>query len=134
MEYGLNEQWDNLRSPVANRFITSYDESNSKLTMLNKFFKNLGPFNPDLVILSGLHLLEMQTHAFVSDKLQAVRNGLGGIPRNIPVHLELASMANKDCVTQIMQMVGETAVERKCSCSFNVQITNKLLPVLKKIY
>ena len=43
MEYGLNEQWDNLRSPVANRFITSYDESNSKLTMLNKFFKNLGP-------------------------------------------------------------------------------------------
>lgn len=105
MEYGLNEHWESLTAPVANRFITSYDESNSKLTMLDKFFEDLGPFSPDLVLMSGLHLLEGQSTTFVEEKIAHVKAGLDSIPKKIPVHLELASMANKQAVQLILNEV-----------------------------
>lgn len=106
MEYGLNEQWETFTAPVANRFITSYDESNSKLTTLDKFFKDLGPFSPDLVLLSGLHLLESQHLSFVQEKIEQVKAGLKAIPKKTPIHLELASMANRDAVKLVLDEVN----------------------------
>jgi len=106
MEYGLHEKWGNLQSPAANRFITSYDQSNSELIMLDKFFAELKPFSPELVILSGLHLLETQPLSMVTEKMDQVRDGLRNVPVSIPVHLELASMANEKNVKLIVEQVG----------------------------
>ncbi|KAL4227894.1 hypothetical protein ACF0H5_013334 [Mactra antiquata] len=105
MEYGLDEKWHQVTSPVANRFITSFDESNGKLTMLGKFFSDLDEFNPDLVVISGLHLLDTQTTGFITSKLTEISEGLRNIPITIPVHLELASMANSDLMKQILKKV-----------------------------
>ena len=107
MEYGLYEQWGPLTAPVANRFITSYDESNSKLTSLEKFFKSIIKFGPDLVLLSGLHLLESQELSYVKEKIKEVKLGLKAVPAKTPVHLELASMAHKDAVKMILNDVSK---------------------------
>ncbi|XP_069138122.1 ADP-dependent glucokinase-like [Argopecten irradians] len=105
MEYGVGETWGDLRSPVANRFITSYDESNSQATMLETFFESLDVQNTDLVLMSGLHILEGQSKDFFIKRIQALCNGLNNFPRSLPVHLELASMANADFVREILTKV-----------------------------
>ncbi|KAK3097938.1 hypothetical protein FSP39_014684 [Pinctada imbricata] len=105
MEYQVGEKWGDNTAPVATRFITSFDESNSKATMIETFFENVKPFDPDLILLSGLHLLEGQSQEFFSQRLAVIRNGLNNIPRELPVHLELASMANKKFVKEILEQI-----------------------------
>ncbi|XP_033750170.1 ADP-dependent glucokinase-like [Pecten maximus] len=105
MEYSVGDTWGDLTSPVANRFITSYDESNSQATMLETFFESLDTQKTDLVLMSGLHILEGQSKDFFIRRIQAVCDGLINIPRSLPVHLELASMANVDFVREILTKV-----------------------------
>lgn len=105
MEYGVGETWGELQSHVANRFITSYDESNSQATMLETYFESLEISKTDLVLMSGLHILEGQSEDFFVRRIQTVCDGLDAIPKSLPVHLELASMANKDFVQQLLMKV-----------------------------
>jgi ADP-dependent phosphofructokinase/glucokinase len=77
--------------------------------MLETFFENLENFSPDLVLLSGLHMLEGQSEDFFSQRLKVVKNGLKNISVTLPVHLELASMANKD-LGLVMNLVATGAV------------------------
>ncbi|XP_052101282.1 ADP-dependent glucokinase-like [Mytilus californianus] len=106
MEYKVDESWGSHTAPVATRFITSYDESNSKATMLETFFDNLENFSPDIILLSGLHMLEGQSDEFFSQRLAVVKEGLKTLPITLPVHLELASMAHKDFVKKILEEVA----------------------------
>ena len=105
MEYGLDESWDGLKTSVANRFITSHDEANSELTFLGKYFDNADSFRPDLVLLGGLHLLETQSLDYIKDKIVEMKKGMARIPTTVPIHLELASMANRDCVKLLLNEV-----------------------------
>lgn len=60
LEYSLNDEWLNFKTPTSNRFIVSHDINNSKMHMLDAFFKLIHKYEPNLIILSGLHLLESQ--------------------------------------------------------------------------
>jgi ADP-dependent phosphofructokinase/glucokinase len=53
MEYQAGEKWGKDTATLANRFITSYDEANGKMTMMETYFKSIREYKPDLVILSG---------------------------------------------------------------------------------
>ena len=53
MEYKVGELWGETQASVATRFITSYDESNSKSVMLEPFFESIKSFSPDLIAISG---------------------------------------------------------------------------------
>lgn len=106
MEYQVEEEWGSHRAPVATRFITSYDESNSKATLIEAFFQYIQNYHPDLIILSGLHLLEGQPSEFFSQKLSLIQAELAKVPNAIPVHLELASMVNKNFVKEIADNVS----------------------------
>ena len=64
LEYGLNQEWTNIKSPQSNRFIVSHDIYNSKIEMLELFFNLTNQFDPNIVILSGLHLVESQSEEF----------------------------------------------------------------------
>ena len=57
MEYKVGEQWGDATASVATRFITSYDEINSKLLMMEPFFESMKEFNPDLIVLSGITII-----------------------------------------------------------------------------
>ncbi|XP_013385713.1 ADP-dependent glucokinase isoform X2 [Lingula anatina] len=102
MEYKRGEKWGAFTAPVANRFITSYDIANGQATMMDTFFASFDEFKPDLVVLSGLNQLEGQGEEFWSKKVFTLGVALKKLPDSIPVHLELASMAEERFLKQIL--------------------------------
>lgn len=101
-----------LKAPVANRFICSYDAANSKMKMLETFFASLSDFKPEVVLLSGLHMLDGESTKFFSSRVDALVTGLRKIDRSIPVHLEFASMANKEFVKTILSKVRNLLMKK----------------------
>lgn len=68
----LGEEWDQLKAPHANRFIFSHDLSNGAMNMLEVFVSSLEEFQPDLVVLSGLHMMEGHSKEFQRKRLLEV--------------------------------------------------------------
>lgn len=64
LEYSAKELYDNIQTPAANRFIVSHDVYNSRMQMLDEFFNITQNVQPDIIVVSGLHLLESQDESF----------------------------------------------------------------------
>ncbi|XP_038076901.1 ADP-dependent glucokinase-like [Patiria miniata] len=105
MEYAKGEKWGALTTPIATRFITSHDVANAELDGLNVFSSSVKEFNPDVVMFSGLHLLDSSSQSEQQNKLSALVTELKKLPKSLPLHLELASMANEGLVQFIVAQV-----------------------------
>ncbi|KAM9854486.1 ADP-dependent glucokinase isoform 2-T2 [Aulostomus maculatus] len=105
LEYKAGEQWGSTQAPQANRFIFSHDVSNGEMSSLETFVASLEEFQPDLVVLSGLHMMEGQGRELWEDRLKEAVAAISDIRRDIPIHLELASMTDKDYMNSIVQEV-----------------------------
>ncbi|NWI09241.1 ADPGK glucokinase, partial [Crypturellus soui] len=102
LEYQAGEEWGQVKAPSANRFIFSHDVSNGALNMLEVFVSSLDEFQPDLVVLSGLHMMEGQSKEMRQKRLLEAVASISDIPTDIPIHLELASMTDQDLMSNIM--------------------------------
>ncbi|KAF6128597.1 ADP dependent glucokinase [Phyllostomus discolor] len=102
LEYQAGEEWGQLKAPHANRFIFSHDLSNGAMSMLEVFVSSLEEFQPDLVVLSGLHMMEGQSKELQRKRLLEVVTSISDIPAGIPIHLELASMTNRELMSSIV--------------------------------
>ncbi|XP_068000395.1 ADP-dependent glucokinase isoform X2 [Melanerpes formicivorus] len=105
LEYQAGEEWGSVRAPNANRFIFSHDLSNGALNMLEVFVSSLDEFQPDLVVLSGLHMMEGQSKEMRHRRLLEAVASISDIPTDIPIHLELASMTDQDFMSNIVHQV-----------------------------
>ncbi|XP_078006917.1 ADP-dependent glucokinase isoform X2 [Phascolarctos cinereus] len=105
IEDSRGEQWEHLTAPNANRFIFSHDLSNGAMNMLEVFVSSLEEFQPDLVVLSGLHMMEGQSKEIQKKRLLQAVISISDIPTDIPVHLELASMTDRELMSSIMHQV-----------------------------
>lgn len=94
MEYPKGQWWGEITSTCANRVIMSHDVSNAKMVALEEFQKNLNSFRPDLVILSGAHLMQGESDDFKRKRLVDIAGLLGNIPAITPVHSELATIGD----------------------------------------
>ncbi|KAM6969758.1 ADP-dependent glucokinase [Aplochiton taeniatus] len=103
LEYKAGEVWGASRAPQANRFIFSHDVSNGAMTSLEMFLSSLEEFQPDLVVLSGLHMMEGQGRHTWEERLIEVVAVIAEIRREVPIHLELASLTDRDYMSSIMQ-------------------------------
>ncbi|XP_054387618.2 ADP-dependent glucokinase isoform X4 [Pongo abelii] len=72
------------------------------MNMLEVFVSSLEEFQPDLVVLSGLHMMEGQSKELQRKRLLEVVTSISDIPAGIPVHLELASMTNRELMSSIV--------------------------------
>ena len=104
----VGQKWGATQAPVATRFICSYDASNSEMTMLETFLASLHDFRPNLILLSGLHMLDGQEPDFFESRLDALVAGLRQVDRGIPVHLEFASMVDRNFMRSILEKVSVT--------------------------
>ncbi|XP_067412081.1 ADP-dependent glucokinase isoform X2 [Emydura macquarii macquarii] len=102
LEYQAGEEWGQLKAPNANRFIFSHDLSNGAMNMLEVFVSSLDEFQPDLVVLSGLHMMEGQSKEVRERRFLEAVTSISDIPTDIPIHLELASMIDQDLMSNIM--------------------------------
>ncbi|XP_041794213.1 ADP-dependent glucokinase isoform X2 [Chelmon rostratus] len=105
LEYKAGERWGSTQAPQANRFIFSHDVSNGEMSSLETFVASLDEFQPDLVVLSGLHMMEGQGRELWEERLKEAVSAISDIHKDIPIHLELASMTDKDYMNSIMQEV-----------------------------
>ena len=94
LEYAKGQRWGEVTAPCANRVIFSHDVSNAKLVALESFQESLEHFNPELIILSGAHLLDGQPKSFWEKRLADIAALLDSIPSSIPVHWELATVGD----------------------------------------
>ncbi|XP_025025290.1 ADP-dependent glucokinase isoform X3 [Python bivittatus] len=102
LEYQAGEEWGELRAPNANRFIFSHDLSNGAMNMLEVFVSSLEEFQPDLVVLSGFHMMEGQTRELRQKRLLKAVTSISDIPTDVPIHLELAGMTDPDLMREII--------------------------------
>ncbi|XP_076026045.1 ADP-dependent glucokinase isoform X2 [Genypterus blacodes] len=105
LEYKADEQWGSSRAPQANRFIFSHDVSNGEMSSLETFAASFDEFQPDLVVLSGFHMMEGQGRHLWEERLKEVVAIIADIQREIPIHLELASMTDEEYMDLILQEV-----------------------------
>nr|CAB3220257.1 ADP-dependent glucokinase [Phallusia mammillata] len=105
LEYAKGEKWAGSEAPIASRFIFSHDKSNSQMTAVETFLTSLKQFQADLIVLSGFHLLESNESHFWKRRLAEISAQLKSIAKNIPIHVELASMANTNCMEEILKQV-----------------------------
>lgn len=68
----LGEEWGSSQAPQANRFIFSHDVSNGEMSTLETFMDSLEEFQPGLVVLSGLHMMEGMGRELWEDRLKEV--------------------------------------------------------------
>ncbi|KAM6426007.1 ADP-dependent glucokinase isoform 2-T6 [Liasis olivaceus] len=105
LEYQAGEEWGELRAPNANRFIFSHDLSNGAMNMLEVFVSSLEEFQPDLVVLSGFHMMEGQTRELRQKRLLEAVTSISDIPTDVPIHLELAGMTDPDLMREIIYQI-----------------------------
>ncbi|MEE6528461.1 hypothetical protein FKM82_030781 [Ascaphus truei] len=75
LEYKAGEQWGSGRAPAASRFIFSHDLSNGAMTSLEVLLSSLDEFQPQLLVLSGLHMMEGLSRETREGRLREVRRG-----------------------------------------------------------
>ncbi|XP_068595634.1 ADP-dependent glucokinase [Brachionichthys hirsutus] len=102
LEYQAGETWGLTRAPQANRFIFSHDMSNGRMSSLETFVASMDEFQPELVVLSGFHMMEGLGRDTWEERLRESVSVMSAIRKDIPIHLELASMTDKDYMNRIM--------------------------------
>eukprot|EP01133_Synstelium_polycarpum_P008417 gene8417-9902_t len=112
MEYSSNSTWGSAATPRANRFIVSRDLSNAGMVAIESFHAHIAKEQPQLVVLSGLHLLPEDS---ANQRIDAMMAKIGELPftagsdlisaDNVPIHLELASMASMALMKKIARDV-----------------------------
>ncbi|XP_026119665.1 ADP-dependent glucokinase-like isoform X1 [Carassius auratus] len=103
LEYKSGEQWGSSRAPQASRFILSHDVSNGEMSTLETFVASLDEFQPDLVVLSGLHMMEGMGRDLWEERLKEAVVAISDVRNEVPIHLELASMTDRDYMNLILQ-------------------------------
>lgn len=131
LEYARGEQWGTVTAKCANRIIFSHDVSNSELSTLEEFEKHLLQFNPDLVILSGTHLLDRYDQQFYEQRVKQIAKTLQTVSKHVPIHLELASTSNvKFCelLTRMLLPLVDSVGLNEQELQFIAQSTNAYKP------
>lgn len=103
LEYSSEDEWGDLKSSCANRVIFSHDISNSKMVALEHVEEAVNTVSPDLVILSGAHLLEGQSSDFWVQRLHDAATVLETV--SAPVHWELATVGDLEFCYHLAQVL-----------------------------
>ncbi|VDK70221.1 unnamed protein product [Litomosoides sigmodontis] len=105
IEYKRGEVLDEYVAPASSRFITSHDEYSGSAVVIEMFFKAISQFNPDLVILAGVHLLQNQNKGMRMEKLRLIKRNLLQVKQSIPIHFQLGHMGNADHVADVLHRI-----------------------------
>ncbi len=104
LEYQRNQVWSGLQAPRANRFIIHSDRNNPTLSSIESFQEPLANFRPDLLVISGLQM--MDNYPFAPGQRQArllkVQEQMASNPRT---HFELASFVDESLFKDLTQSI-----------------------------
>eukprot|EP00475_Leptophrys_vorax_P020376 TRINITY_DN27882_c0_g1_i1.p1 TRINITY_DN27882_c0_g1~~TRINITY_DN27882_c0_g1_i1.p1 ORF type:complete len:326 (-),score=95.55 TRINITY_DN27882_c0_g1_i1:483-1460(-) len=106
LEYQKGEVIGELTSPRANRYILSHDITNAEFMALENFATSLmsSAKDTDFLVLAGVHLLgglDLEMRKKQIDRLVGFLKQVKKTNPCIGIHLELASIADKDLIVDI---------------------------------
>ena len=102
LEYAKGDKWGSVTAECANRFIFSNDVANSELAAVDSFFDYIDAHHPELVIVSGVHLLDRFPEEVQQKKLDHLAKRLQRLSDPTVVHLELASIGSLELVKRVL--------------------------------
>ncbi|ULU09041.1 hypothetical protein L3Y34_019912 [Caenorhabditis briggsae] len=87
------------------------------MVVMEMFFKAIAQFRPDLVIITGVHLLEFQSKEMRQEKMRLIKRNLLQINPKTPIHLELGSLADEafstDVISKILPYVDSLGINEQ---------------------
>ena len=106
-EFDLGDVWGPYTAPRANRFIVHNDYSNMMLESLDSFIESLESFQPELVVVSGLQMLDNfpLDKTIRSNKLRQLQQALSSLPASVKVHFEMASITEEKLLEELLEYV-----------------------------
>lgn len=106
LEFAVGDRLGPYSSPVANRFIVTHDEANTRLLQLPQLDAEWQAIQPGLVVLSGVHMLEALSLADWTQTVERLAATLAKRKGDAVVHLELASMTDRKRMFLLAQKVS----------------------------
>lgn len=105
LEYQSGETWGQFTAPRANRYILHSDNVN--LQVFHNFNLALPSFNPRLMIISGLQVLDNQPSVTDTREtlLKQIQVQLRNLPRSTLIHFEMGSYSEPIFLNQILDDV-----------------------------
>ncbi|XP_047099923.1 ADP-dependent glucokinase isoform X2 [Schistocerca piceifrons] len=107
LEYKAGEVWGKYSSPRANRFIVHNDVTNPTLSSMEGFDEVLDSFEPDLLVISGLQMMDNYPFEF-GERMQLlarVREQMRSRPASTKVHFEMASFSEPKMLHDLTMLV-----------------------------
>lgn len=107
LEYEKGVNWGSFTSPRANRLILHSDNSNPQLEALEMFREQLDTFQPSLLVLGGLQMMDNFPYepGVRVERLNKVQEMLSILPRKTKIHFEFASFTDMNLLHEIMDKV-----------------------------
>ncbi|XP_034536095.1 ADP-dependent glucokinase [Notolabrus celidotus] len=129
MEYPSGASWGPFTSRRANRYIIHSDDHNPYLDSMAEFTEKLEDFNPDLLVVGGLQM--MDNFPFQEGERDALfsrlANLLSSSSAKLGVHFEMASFVEESIMEDLLHYV----IPRADSLGMNEQELPNLLSLLK---
>ncbi|XP_034432934.1 ADP-dependent glucokinase [Hippoglossus hippoglossus] len=129
LEYPSGAKWGNYTSRRANRYIVHSDDHNPYLASMEEFAEKLEDFQPDLVVVGGLQM--MDNFPFQSGEREALLSRLAVLLSSsspqIGIHFEMASFVEESIMEDLLQYV----IPHADSMGMNEQELPNLLSLLK---
>ena len=73
--------------------------------LFHRFSDETIAFKPDLIVVSGFHLLDSQDKEFWQQRISDAAVAFSRLPHSVPVHLELASMSHCSVMVAVVEQV-----------------------------
>ncbi|KAG8034898.1 hypothetical protein G9C98_007974 [Cotesia typhae] len=107
LEYKRGEQWGPYTSARANRYIIHNDNNNPTVSSLEAFDKALKEFQPDLLVVSGLQMMDNFpfSEGVRRERLNKIRQQMMSQLPSTRIHFEMASFVEKDLITDLGNMI-----------------------------
>ncbi|XP_076321887.1 ADP-dependent glucokinase [Tachypleus tridentatus] len=107
LEYLAGEKWGPYLASRANRFIVHNDHSNPHLMSIHGFVKHLETFNPNLLVVGGLQMMDNFPFQprLGREKLMQVHDICSKLPQETKVHFEMASFTEEALLKNIVDLI-----------------------------
>ncbi|KAM8876038.1 ADP-dependent glucokinase [Synchiropus picturatus] len=129
LEYPSGAEWGSYTSRRANRYIVHSDDHNPYLASMEEFAKKLQNFEPDLLVVGGLQMMDnFPFHAGErATLLSRLADLLSSATPTIGVHFEMASFVEESIMEDLLHYV----IPHADSLGMNEQELPNLLSLLK---
>lgn len=128
LEYKSSEAWGPYTAPRANRYILHNDQNNPHISSLELFDEALANYNPRLLVVSGLQMMDSYKFAqgVRESRLEKVQKQISSQSESTLLHFEMASYVE----IELLRLLSKHVIPYVDSIGMNEQELDNLQQVL----